>query len=194
MEILLIYMNTASLLIHWSPKWLGPMQAGSLSVLHSVVHAILRIIFKPLCSFTGVVSPAGRSLLLGMPQYIHGSSLQMGMAKQCITYSLVFTPWMQFAQCLQVSYMEQQLQVKIKNRNWFSSGEKTEQKSPCCDRWTPQLWAGSNASIYVMKFIHSYLLFLICYSRWNSTAWTVLTEGISVPVSPCKRRWHHSIY
>lgn len=194
LEILQSYMNTASLLFHWSPKWSVPMQAGSLSVLHGVVHAIPRIIFKPLCSFTAVVSSAGRFPLLRMPRYIHGSSLQMGMAKRYITYSLVFTSWIQFAQCLQVSCMEHQLQVKTKNGNWFSSGEKTEQKSPCCDRRTPQLWAGSNTSVYVMKFIHSYLLFLMCYSRWNSMAWTVLTEGISVPVSQCKRTWHRSVY
>lgn len=184
-------MNTASLLVHSSPKRLVPMQAGSLSLLHRVVHAILRIIFKPLCSFTAVVSSAGRFPLLRMPQYIRGSSLQMGMAKRYITYSLVFTPWMQFARCLQVSYMEQ---VSIKNGNWFSSGEKTEQKSPRCDRRTPQLWAGSKASIYTAKFIHSYLLSLFCYSRWNSAAWTVLTEGISAPVPQYTRRWHRSVY
>lgn len=98
----------------------------------------------------------------------------MGTAKWYVTYSLVFTPWKQFVQHLWVSYTE--LQVKIKNWKWFSSGEETGQKSPRCDRRTPHLRAGSNSSIYRMKFIHSYLLFP-CYWRWNSTAWMVLPEG-----------------
>lgn len=104
----------------------------------------------------------------------------MGRAKWYMSYSLVFTPWKQFARHLRVSYTEPELQVKIKNWKWFSSGGKTEQKPPRCERWTPQLWAGSNSSIYWMKFIRGYLLFP-CYWRRNSTAWTVLPEGFQFP-------------